>query len=77
MEISGYDPKISICKIEVLPIKLYPLYPKNDLNVHDYKPASLKFALSTDSSIRIMQIKDLHLYSLIMSQKCFFTLICV
>ena len=26
MEISGYDPEISICKIGVLPIKLYPLY---------------------------------------------------
>jgi hypothetical protein len=25
MEISGFDPKFTICKIVVLPIKLYPL----------------------------------------------------
>ena len=52
MEIPGLDPGITICKIVVLPIKLYPLghsyfvfvfvfvllaiYPKNDLNVHDF-----------------------------------------
>lgn len=24
MEISGLDPKITICKIDVLPVKLYP-----------------------------------------------------
>ena len=26
MEKSGVDPKLTICKIAVLPIKLYPLY---------------------------------------------------
>ena len=41
MEILGFEPKITICKIAVLPTKLYPLYfytnyyPKNDLNVYD------------------------------------------
>lgn len=41
VEILGFEPKITICKIAVLPIKLYPLkfytnpYPKNDLNVYD------------------------------------------
>ena len=41
LEILGFDPKITICKIAVLPIKLYSLnyytnpYPKNDLNVYD------------------------------------------
>ena len=25
MEISGFEPETSICKIKVLPIKLYPL----------------------------------------------------
>ena len=29
MEILGLDPKITICKIAVLPIKLYPLLKKN------------------------------------------------
>ena len=36
MEVSSIDLEITICKIVVLPIKLYPLYPKNDSNVHDY-----------------------------------------
>jgi hypothetical protein len=40
MEISGVDPELTICKIAVLPIKLYPLvnkekYPKKDLNLQD------------------------------------------
>ena len=29
MEILGLDPKITICKIAVLPIKLYPLIKHN------------------------------------------------
>ena len=29
MEILGLDPKITICNIEVLPIKLYPLKKKD------------------------------------------------
>ena len=29
MEILGLEPKITICKIAVLPVKLYPLYPLN------------------------------------------------
>src|SRR5271154_1750483 len=58
METSRLEPEITICKIAVLPIKLCPLfiiiyYPRNDLNVHDIKPAKLKFALSTNSSTRI------------------------
>lgn len=89
MEKSGIEPEIAICKIDVLPIKLYPLpigyisfnvmrshmiynickipssylfsnlfsYPKNDLNVYDKKSVSLKFTLSTNSSIRINIIK--------------------
>jgi hypothetical protein len=94
MEKSGIEPEIAICKIDVLPIKLYPLpfryisfnvvqlhihirmiysiscnmlisyffsclfsYPKNDLNVYDKKSVSLKFTLSTNSSIRINKIK--------------------
>ena len=63
MEISGLDPKITICKIDVLPVKLYPLslnyntnYPRNDLNVYGNKPAKLKFALSTYSSTRTILI---------------------
>jgi hypothetical protein len=48
MEILGFEPKTITCKIIVLPTKLYPLYyPKKDLNLHGYKPAKLKFALST------------------------------
>jgi hypothetical protein len=35
MEILGIEPKITKCKFAVLPFKLYPLYPKNDLNVYD------------------------------------------
>ena len=35
MEILGLDPKMTNCKLAVLPVKLYPLYPKNDLNVYD------------------------------------------
>ena len=35
------------------------MYPKNDLNVHGYKPTKLKFVLSTYSSTRI---KFIHIY---------------
>ena len=31
MEILGVDPKLMICKIIVLPIKLYPLFNCNDM----------------------------------------------
>ena len=50
METSGLDPEITICKIAVLPIKLYSLYfytnsyPKNDLNVYDLHQQSLKLS---------------------------------
>jgi hypothetical protein len=32
------------------------MYPRNDLNVHGYKPTKLKLALSTNSSTRIKKI---------------------
>ena len=47
MEIAGLEPEITICKIAVLPIKLYPLYyillkyPKEDLNLYDVSQRSL------------------------------------
>ena len=65
METSGLEPEITIRKIAVLPIKLYPrkktllkknyifFYPKNELNVHDIISVKLKFTLSTNSSTRI------------------------
>ena len=60
MEIAGLEPEITICKIAVLPIKLYPLYyillkyPKEDLNLYDIRSLNFKLRLSTNSSTRIL-----------------------
>src|ERR1700710_2426290 len=67
LEISGLEPEKPICKIDILPIKSYPLkkkniykafilYPKNDSNVHDISSVKLKLTLSTNSSTRIYKI---------------------
>ncbi len=52
MEVSGIDPELTICKIAVLPIKLYPLYPKKDLNLQDYASTKLKFVVFANFTIR-------------------------
>ena len=64
MEISGIEPEIAMCKINVLPIKPYPLViiiiDKKDIQKTTWtftatKPANLKIALSTYSSIWIVR----------------------
>ncbi len=61
METSRLEPEITICKIAVLPIKLCPLWYNSILSEKRLersrrKPAKLKFALSTNSSTRIIYI---------------------
>jgi hypothetical protein len=63
MEILGFEPKITICKIAVLPIKLYPLEflhkPISEKRLERLRLTSinLKIILSTNSSTRIICVK--------------------
>lgn len=52
MEKSGSDPELTICKIAVLPIKLYPLkISKEGLEPSRPKPTKLKFVVFSNFTI--------------------------
>jgi hypothetical protein len=53
MEISGIDPKLMICKITVLPIKLYPLLNKNTLSGVRTRDTILKELCRNHLTIRV------------------------